>query len=87
MVIEPDWRHVHVDDAFHRSYRVAGWPQLPVPSDWLSRLLAAGAVPPGGVPMAMVAADSAVHSTRALPSLFSGDLLDVTCVPVSLPLA
>lgn len=40
MAVEPDWRHVHVDDAFHRSYRVAGWPQLPVPSDWLSRLLA-----------------------------------------------
>jgi hypothetical protein len=40
MVVEPDWRHVHVDDAFHRSYRVAGWPQLPVPADWLSRLLA-----------------------------------------------
>jgi hypothetical protein len=40
MVVEADWRHVHVDSAFHRSYRVAGWPQLPVPADWLSRLLA-----------------------------------------------
>ena len=40
MVVEPDWRHVHVDGAFHRAYRVAGWPRLPVPGDWLSGLLA-----------------------------------------------
>lgn len=40
MVVEADWRHVHVDGAFHRSYRVAGWPQLPVGADWLSGLLA-----------------------------------------------
>lgn len=39
MVVEDDWRHVRVDGAFHRSYRVAGWPQLPVGADWLSGLL------------------------------------------------
>lgn len=39
MVVEPDWSHNRVDGAFHRSYRVAGWPQLPVGSDWLSELL------------------------------------------------
>jgi hypothetical protein len=39
MVTEPEWGHVHVDGAYHRSYRIAGWPQLPVGSDWLSGLL------------------------------------------------
>jgi hypothetical protein len=39
MVVEPEWGHVHVDGAYHRSYRIAGWPQLPVGADWLSGLL------------------------------------------------
>lgn len=39
MVVEPEWLHAHVDGAFHRSYRVAVWPQLPVGSDWLVDLL------------------------------------------------
>ncbi len=39
MVVEPDWSHNRVDGAFHRSYRVASWPQLPVGSDWLNELL------------------------------------------------
>lgn len=39
MVVEPEWSHTRVDGAFHRSYRVASWPQLPVGSDWLSELL------------------------------------------------
>ena len=39
MVVEPDWGHVRVDGAYHRSYRIAGWPQLPVGADWLSGLL------------------------------------------------
>jgi phenylacetate-coenzyme A ligase PaaK-like adenylate-forming protein len=51
----------------------------------LGRLVAAGAVLPGGVPMSIVAAGSAVHASRALSSLFTGDLLDVTTVPVTLP--
>ena len=39
MVVEADWGHVRVDGTYHRSYRVAGWPQLPVGSDWLGELL------------------------------------------------
>ena len=39
MVVEPEWSHARVDGAFHRSYRVASWPQLSVGSDWLSELL------------------------------------------------
>ena len=53
----------------------------------LGRALALGDPPPGGLPVAMVAAPSAVHASRALSSLFSGDLLRVTTVPVTLPLA
>jgi phenylacetate-CoA ligase len=52
----------------------------------LARLLGLGPPPPGGVPMAMVAAASPIHATRALPELFSGELLAVTSVPVTLPL-
>jgi phenylacetate-CoA ligase len=52
----------------------------------LARLLALGPPPPGGVPMAMVAAASPIHATRALPDLFSGEPLAVTPVPVTLPL-
>jgi hypothetical protein len=44
------------------------------------------AAAPGGVPMAMVAAASPIHATRALPELFSGELLAVTSIPVTLPL-
>ncbi|MAT06288.1 MAG: hypothetical protein CL424_14720 [Acidimicrobiaceae bacterium] len=39
MVVEPEWSHVRVDGALHRTYRVAAWPQLSVGSDWLSPLL------------------------------------------------
>jgi hypothetical protein len=39
MVVEPSWGHVRVDGAFHRSYRVAGWPRLPVSGDWLAGVL------------------------------------------------
>jgi phenylacetate-CoA ligase len=52
----------------------------------LARLLRLGPPPPGGVPMAMVAAASPIHATRALPDLFSGELLAVTSIPVTLPL-
>jgi hypothetical protein len=38
MTVEPAWGHVRVDGSWHRTYRVAGWPQLPVPADWLSGL-------------------------------------------------
>jgi hypothetical protein len=40
MVVEAEWRHVHVDGAYHRAFRVASWPRLPVPGDWLAGLLA-----------------------------------------------
>lgn len=39
MTVEPDWSHVRVDGSIHRTYRVAAWPQLPVPTDWLGPLL------------------------------------------------
>ena len=39
MVVESDWTHTRVDGAFHRSYRIASWPQLPVGSDWMNELL------------------------------------------------
>ncbi len=39
MTVEADWGHVRVDGSIHRTYRVASWPQLPVPTDWLGPLL------------------------------------------------
>jgi hypothetical protein len=39
MAVDADWFHARVDDAVHRSYRVAGWPMLPVTADWLAPLL------------------------------------------------
>lgn len=39
MAVEADWLHVRVDGSFHRSYRIALWPMLPVTADWLSPLL------------------------------------------------
>lgn len=39
MTVEPSWAHVRVDSAWHRCYRIARWPQLPVPADWLGPLL------------------------------------------------
>jgi hypothetical protein len=42
MVVEPAWTCCRVDGAYHRSYRVAGWPQLPVPADWLGGLVGDG---------------------------------------------
>ncbi len=39
MAVEADWFHTRVDDSFHRSYRLAAWPMLPVSADWLGPLL------------------------------------------------
>lgn len=39
MATEPTWRHTTVDGSLHRSFRVATWPMLPVPADWLAPLL------------------------------------------------
>jgi phenylacetate-coenzyme A ligase PaaK-like adenylate-forming protein len=50
------------------------------------RIIAMGGPPPGGMPMSMVAAGSAVHATRALPALFTGDIFDITSTPVTAPL-
>jgi phenylacetate-CoA ligase len=52
----------------------------------LGRLLHLGEPPPGGFPMAIVAAGSAVHASRVGAALFTGDLLAITSVPVTLPL-
>src|SRR5215470_5828081 len=53
----------------------------------LARLHAAGGIPPGGLPMAMVGAGSAVHATGAAAAETVGtDVpLRVTSVPVTLP--
>ncbi|HWL41780.1 MAG TPA: SCO6880 family protein [Ilumatobacter sp.] len=40
MAVEATWGHVRVDGSYHRSYRAAGWPRLPVAGDWLSGLIA-----------------------------------------------
>jgi phenylacetate-CoA ligase len=52
----------------------------------IARLLAAGGPPPGGAKMALVAAGSAIHATRALPVIFSGGMLSITSIPVTQPL-
>ncbi len=39
MAVESDWSRVRVYGAYHRTYRNAGWPQLPVGADWMSGLL------------------------------------------------
>ena len=53
----------------------------------LARLHAAGGIPPGGLPMAMVGAGSAVHATGAAAAETAGTNvpLHVTSVPVTLP--
>lgn len=44
MALESSWRHVRVDGAFHRTYRVACWPRLPVAPGWLEPFLAGAGV-------------------------------------------
>ncbi len=44
MATEPAWSQVRVDGSFHRSFRVASWPLLPVGADWLEPLLASSEV-------------------------------------------
>ena len=39
MAVESDWFHVRVDGSFHRSFRIATWPMLPVSADWLAPLV------------------------------------------------
>ncbi len=49
-----------------------------------SKIEAFGGPPPGGVPMAIVAAGSAVHATRALSAIFGGTLVAPTNIPATL---
>jgi hypothetical protein len=42
MAVEADWFQVRVDGSVHRSYRVVGWPMLPVGADWMAPLLTGG---------------------------------------------
>jgi hypothetical protein len=44
MAVEPHRRHVVVDGSYHRTYRVAAWPQLAVHANWLDPLLSASDV-------------------------------------------
>ncbi|HET7487954.1 MAG TPA: SCO6880 family protein [Acidimicrobiales bacterium] len=39
MALEADWGHVRIDAAFHRCWRVAAWPRLPVTPAWLEPFL------------------------------------------------
>jgi hypothetical protein len=39
LAVEADWLSVRVDGSWHRTYRIAGWPMLPVAADWLAPLL------------------------------------------------
>lgn len=44
MALETSWRHVRVDAAFHRTYRVTSWPRLPAGPAWLEPFLAGAGV-------------------------------------------
>ncbi len=42
LVVETEWRHVRVDDAFHRTWWVGTWPRLAVGPSWLEPFLSGG---------------------------------------------
>lgn len=44
LAMDVAWDHVRIDGAWHRTYWVAGWPRLGVPSAWLEPFLSAGGV-------------------------------------------
>lgn len=52
----------------------------------IAKVEALGGPPPGGIPMAVVAAGSAVHATRALSAIFAGPIVNPASVPATLPL-
>lgn len=52
----------------------------------IAKVEAFGGPPPGGLPMAVVAAGSAVHATRAMVKIFAGPIVNPTSVPATLPL-
>lgn len=41
MALETDWRHAHIDGAWHRTYWIVGFPRLPQQPSWLEPFLAA----------------------------------------------
>jgi phenylacetate-coenzyme A ligase PaaK-like adenylate-forming protein len=53
----------------------------------MKRMLLAGGPPPGGIPIGMVAAGSAVHATGAAPAWMAGSPMRFVAVPVALPLS
>ena len=44
MAVEPNWFEARVDGSWHRSFRFASWPMLPVAADWLGPLLTVDSV-------------------------------------------
>ena len=44
MALESSWRHVRIDAAYHRTWRVVSWPRLPVTPAWLEPFLSAPGV-------------------------------------------
>jgi phenylacetate-coenzyme A ligase PaaK-like adenylate-forming protein len=52
----------------------------------MARLRALGGPPPGGMEVAMVAADSAIHATGAVPAVLDGGPMRFRRVPVTLPI-
>jgi phenylacetate-coenzyme A ligase PaaK-like adenylate-forming protein len=74
-----------------RGVFVFGWDELVdyaagILRTGVARMMAAGGPPPGGATMALVAAGSAIHATRAGAVIFGGDPVTITSVPVTLPL-
>jgi hypothetical protein len=45
IAVQTAWRHVRIDQAWHRSFWIAEWPRLEVHADWLASLL----LHPGGI--------------------------------------
>lgn len=39
MAVESNWFETRIDDSWHRSFRFATWPMLPVAADWMNPLL------------------------------------------------
>lgn len=44
LLVEPLWRQVRVDGAWHRTYWIGCWPRLAVPPSWMEPFLANGGV-------------------------------------------
>jgi phenylacetate-coenzyme A ligase PaaK-like adenylate-forming protein len=53
----------------------------------MARIQALGGLPPGGIDLAMVGADSAIHATGAGPQVLEGGPVRFRPVPVTLPIA